>query len=326
MPEVTPQLAKQHAVPQHITAFEFKLIGDLTVKQFLFAGVGVAVAYAAYISDLNFILKWVLILTSATLGLGTAFLPIQDRTLDQWILNFVRAILSPTQRVWRKEPLPPEYLREDYSQFLTSQVLSLTPLQSRQKLAAYLQAAEGGKSQLDLAEEAFVQRLNFEIPVVPGGDVKEVRIEPKPPTITPPSVVAGVIEVEAPEKRKGVLPQIIEETKKEQNIELQERLKTAAPPKPSLEKGVPNIVKGIVKDSRNRFLEGAVVIVKDEGGDPVRALKTNQLGQFAVSTPLENGTYTVEISARGRQFDIIKITADGSVLPPLEFRERYAGS
>lgn len=358
MPEVTPKLSQQHPVPQHIAAFEFKLIGDLTVKQFLFAGVGVAVAYAAYISELNFILKWLLIITSATLGLGTAFLPIQDRTMDQWILNFIRAVLSPTQRIWRKEPLPPEYLREDYAQFLTSQVLSLTPRQSRQKLAAYLEAAEGGMSQLDLAEDAFVQRLNFEIPTTIKDGVQKARIEPaRPPTIAPPSEVAGVIEVKAPEKRRGVLPQIIEETKKDfgrlaelekRNLELQEKLKTAEallktpqpplpakpeppprrepPSEPPREKGVPNIIRGLVRDSRQRFLEGAVVIVKDEGGDPVRALKTNRLGQFTVSTPLENGAYTVEISAQGRQFDIIKITADGSVLPPLEFRERYAGS
>lgn len=328
MPEVTPKLSQQHAVPQHITAFEFKLVGDLTLKQFLFAGVGVAVAYATYISGLNFILKWFLIITTAGLGLGSAFLPIQGRTLDQWILNFIRAVLSPTQRVWRKKPLPPEYLREDYSQFLTSQVLSLTPLQSRQKLATYLKAAEEEKSQLDLAEEEFVQRLNFEVPVT--------RVEPEEKDRPParPAPIEGVVEV-------GTLPRIIAETKREpleqQNRELQERLKAAEarvksrqrrppPTKPPPAKGVPNLIRGTVKDSQNRFLEGAVVIVKDEEGDPVRALKTDRLGQFAISTPLENGDYTVEISMRGRQFDIIKVTANGSVLPPLEFRERYAGS
>jgi hypothetical protein len=88
----------------------------------------------------------------------------------------------------------------------------------------------------------------------------------------------------------------------------------------------PNIIRGVVRDSQNRFLKDAVVLVKDQDGDPVRALKTNALGQFFSTTPIDNGDYAMEISADGRNFDIIKFTAEGKVLEPFEFRERYAGS
>lgn len=412
MPEITPKLSKTHPVPQHIAAFEFKLIGDLTIKQFLFAGVGIAVCYAAWISDLNFFLKWGIIIISAGLGLGTAFFPIQDRTLDQWILNFVLAIFSPTQRIWRKEPLPPEYLREDYSQFLTSQVLSMTPLQSRRKLRQYLKSFEEERPKSEIAEQEFIERLNFDVPlpttveavtesrkeqvergkerlperkelplepklvsevnialeptykiplrrnVTPGRKVRlpaiegTIRLRPEPEKtkplperqISPPKprepireLIKG-IKTETPQR-----PQISELQK--QNLELQARLEQAETqlkslaelkkepaskepyrerlPTPVIDKKIPNLISGVIKDKEGKLLENIVVIIKDQDGDPVRALKTNRLGQFSISTPLENGDYTVEVSSKERYFDIMKVTADGSVLSPLEFRERH---
>jgi hypothetical protein len=60
--------------------------------------------------------------------------------------------------------------------------------------------------------------------------------------------------------------------------------------------------------------------VKDKEGVPVRALKTNRLGQFASSTPLANGVYFVEIEdPRGRYiFDRVQITLNGSIVPAIE--------
>ncbi len=382
MPEITPKLSKTHPVPQHIAAFEFKLIGDLTIKQFLFAGVGIAVCYAAWISELNFLLKWVVILMSAGLGLGTAFFPLQDRTLDQWLLNFIAAIFSPTQRVWRKEPLAPEYLREDYSQFLTSQVLSITPIQSRRRLQQYIETFGGG-TPVEVEEEEFIEGLNFDVPLPAAVEVttgrgeehierskeglperKELPLEPKlasevnialEPTYKVPTeketkhitvlrnitpgrkvrlpTIEGTIRLR-PEPRplpeRKISPPLPREPIKELIKEVAKTPASSIPSVPSrppaptvVDKKIPNLVSGVVKDQEGKLLENIVVIIKDQDGDPVRALKTNRLGQFAISTPLENGDYTVEVSSKERYFDIMKVTADGSVLSPLEFREKH---
>jgi hypothetical protein len=85
---------------------------------------------------------------------------------------------------------------------------------------------------------------------------------------------------------------------------------------------MPNAVSGVVKNKDGKTLEGILVIIKRENGEPVRALKTNILGQFAITTPLSNGTYILEIDKTGatkQKFDIIKITAEGKVIPPLDF-------
>ena len=82
----------------------------------------------------------------------------------------------------------------------------------------------------------------------------------------------------------------------------------------------PNVVVGIVKDPRGNILPNILVEVKDKEGNPVRAFKTNQLGQFASATPLSAATYTLELEDPKQQhrFDVIQIVANNQVLLPIE--------
>lgn len=82
----------------------------------------------------------------------------------------------------------------------------------------------------------------------------------------------------------------------------------------------PNVVAGIVRDSRGNVLPNILVEIKDTNGNPVRAFKTNGLGQFASATALANGTYTIEFEdTRGKhRFEVVQIEAKGEVMLPLE--------
>ncbi len=82
----------------------------------------------------------------------------------------------------------------------------------------------------------------------------------------------------------------------------------------------PNIIVGIVKDSRGNMLPNILVEIKDKDGNPVRAFKTNPLGQFASATPLANASYTIELEDPKKQhaFDVIQVTADGQIMMPIE--------
>lgn len=81
-----------------------------------------------------------------------------------------------------------------------------------------------------------------------------------------------------------------------------------------------NVVTGIIKDNEGGLLPGVLVTVRDKEGVPLRALKTNKLGQFAASTQLPDGVYVVEVEdPRGRFiFDRAQITLNGTVMPALE--------
>ncbi|MCL5003903.1 MAG: carboxypeptidase regulatory-like domain-containing protein [Patescibacteria group bacterium] len=80
-----------------------------------------------------------------------------------------------------------------------------------------------------------------------------------------------------------------------------------------------NVISGYVRAKNGDLIKNAVIIVKDADGSPVRALKTNALGQFAITTVVPNGHYTVEASAPGETFAIMNVDAFGEVLEPLDF-------
>jgi len=85
---------------------------------------------------------------------------------------------------------------------------------------------------------------------------------------------------------------------------------------------IPNIINGLVKDSKGLLLPTVIIIVKDQNGEPVRALKTNKVGQFALSTPVPNGTYTLEVEKEGYEFDIIEIDVNGTIMQPIEIKAK----
>lgn len=85
---------------------------------------------------------------------------------------------------------------------------------------------------------------------------------------------------------------------------------------------IPNVINGIVKDNKGLLLSTVVLIVKDSEGEPVRAFKTNKLGQFALSTPVPNGVYKLELEKEGYDFDIIEVDVNGAIMQPIEIKAK----
>lgn len=88
----------------------------------------------------------------------------------------------------------------------------------------------------------------------------------------------------------------------------------------------PNIINGIVTDSMGNYLEGVIVVTHDKEGLPVRALKTNKLGQFIAATPLPNGIYTITLEKESLNFDVLEVELDGKILPPIKIAAKKGGS
>lgn len=83
---------------------------------------------------------------------------------------------------------------------------------------------------------------------------------------------------------------------------------------------IPNILIGVVKDPRGKILSNVLVEVFDKNDIPVRAFKTNALGQFASATPLPDGKYSIRLEdpLASQEFDTIEITLTGEIFQPLE--------
>jgi len=93
---------EQHPIPQDVSGYRFRLVGDMTLKQFIQLASGIVLAFIFWKLPLPFFFKLPLVAVSAGLGIGMAFVPIEGRPLDQWLVAFFKSIYSPTIYTWQK--------------------------------------------------------------------------------------------------------------------------------------------------------------------------------------------------------------------------------
>jgi hypothetical protein len=146
---------ENHPIPQDITGFEFKLVGDMTVKQFAYVAGGVVSGFIVYASPLLALIKIPLALIFVGIGAAFAFLPIEGRPMDLMIRNFFKAVFSPTQYVYRKMG----------GQLFAQSQTTLSPASkiaeiSEKQLRDFLNALPKKENKLDQKETVFFQSLN----------------------------------------------------------------------------------------------------------------------------------------------------------------------
>ena len=488
---------EQHLVPQHIASFEFKLFGNLTIRQFVTLAIPASVGGIIFFSGVPDIIRYPLSGLFVGFGLLIALVPFGGRPFHKWILAFFKAILSPTQRIWIKEEKIPEFLEVITSIVpVTFQITQNFDEKSREKLLAFLKTLPkaGTQSSLDVSEQLALQNLHLDWrgktaegklppPIVWPSDydltsktsafadsLPQIDHEPttaatakaKPsyqgkPTILPkisphakPYVLSGIesrlsgqqdfkpkshlasetnfateniIPIVTPDMHikllhgigkvrvrklhfappadfdlsklpvrgerqfeiskelmsrfhpsldalyqnpQAVLPKDEEKAQiKTQDTSLgrkyqespteqaktgqtepqprsaqQQDIKNSSFPTSFLQSqdqspailaqmaqmvpltNKPNVISGIVLSSQNTPLAGAILIIRDETGVPVRALKSNRLGQFLSATSLPKGNYQIEIEAENEDFEPVALVLRNEVLIPIQIRAK----
>lgn len=380
---------ENHPIPQDITGFQFKLIGNMTVKQFAYLAAGAIIAWLIYASPLFFILKIILAFVSALLGVSFAFMPIEGRPLDVMVVNFIKAMFNPTQFLYEKTG-GHLYTQASHAK-AEHKKKEEQPKNEAPKINEYLNQMSAKKDQKeDQKEMVFFSNLatmynnptqapnvtpkvalshSFDSvaspqePVAekPSNDSREKAAEQKAmelekelalakqkeSTQTDPALVQQAhlesIALEE-ELRKTIgerdrLEQQLIELHQKLNQQKQNVFTPSVAQAPQQTKNVrvvpqgvgksiglpiapdsPNIVSGIVKDPRENPLPNILVEVKDQDGNPVRAFKTNGVGQFASATALSNGVYTIEFEdpKEENRFDSIQFEANGNIILPIE--------
>lgn len=332
-----------HPIPQNVTTFQFHLVGDMTLKQFIYLAVGSAIAYFLFVflSPIYPIVAWPLIILSAGLGAALAFLPVNSRPLDSWVGAFLKAVYSPTKRVWKKNNQSYKETPLFNSRFITyfaalqpvsSQVPKAAPLLSQPapvSVPTPMPTPDELKKTVDLAKEA--QNLQMKI-IQTERTLSHIRQQSQQPTAAPADYSKQVNQALA--DLQTLVEQASQIKQRIETVGAQEQ-KIQTPPAPITKPVVkiispqkhkdtqialtsfPNVINGIVRDFQGNYMEGVVVVIYDREGLPVRALKTNKLGQFTGSTPLPNGTYKVEMEKEGFTFDVLQIELTGQILSAL---------
>lgn len=405
---------ENHPIPQDITGFQFKLIGNMTVRQFAYLAVGVVLAWICYALPLSLLIRLPFALIFGLSGVAFAFLPIEGRPMDTMISNFVKALLNPTQFIYIKtggEFYSPPIVKTNHTSS-TTQRQQATAL-SGDRLKNFLDSLpKRPKNKLDEKEMVFFQSLAnisstklasvasvspgytpphiFSAAPVKTSDLKKREAEQKPEEKKETQANEPVNSQEEANQdvllgKASVLEQELQKAKEEEKqkaqgsvdfqaahqkvLELENLLNDTVAQKKQLEsqilslqkkldmqgkkiyspsiavpereptenirsipksmgKGVgipnapeyPNVITGIIKDPRSNPLANILVEVKDSDGNPVRAFKTNAIGQFASATPLINGTYTIEFEdpKGANKFDTIQFVAEGNIILPVE--------
>ena len=105
------------------------------------------------------IIKWLLVIFFVGAGLCFAFIPLGDRGLDVWIVNFLRAMFLPNQFVYRKQEEVPNVFLYQNLDVLRSELITLTPTSSRRKIEAYLEQQEAPTDKLDFDEKSYIIKV-----------------------------------------------------------------------------------------------------------------------------------------------------------------------
>lgn len=416
---------EQYPVPQNVTTFQFRLIGDMTIKQFGYLAGGAVLAYIFYKLPLPFFFTWPAATFFALLGVGFAFVPIEERPMDIWVFSFFKSIYNPTQYVWQQtlRHTPPVNSPHPTPPTLEAAAPKLSPGQPTHQptKASHVSSLEAigrlfnpapptNKNAQSSAPaphprlivnalpprmwllELFAQWFSSRPPrphvarlptTPPIPSVVGVHTEPmlQPDTVPPIKATMAVpleqklenlqkelatksiTEARVIELQKQLTELVAERSTMEKEMaDLRKNLTHASQPSPlahtmhpptlqpaglrpmptttlstqpsvrlinqdaAVKAGLPrlttfpNIVTGIIKDNQGGLLPGVLITIRDKDDVPLRALKTNKLGQFAASTQLPNGTYLVEIEDPRERFvfDRVQVTLGGRVAPALE--------
>lgn len=328
-------MEEQHPIPQQISSYQFKLVGDMSLKQFFQVGGGAIIALLFYASNINPLFKWPLVIGSFLLGIALAFFPVQDRPLTTWILAFFKSIYSPTVYNWQNSGSTIAY-------FQTEPIAGpITPPLPKPTLKTNMLPPEPVKdvvvtedvTKLDKKEEEMLNKISQQFSIgetgytnqpIPAGDVsatqslrdRDVHVpEAQKPTVnaTEKPIQEAVYTNAATNYASGssIRPMNgsqISSFKKATFVP------EAAPPNPPTQ---PNIVVGQVTDMNGAIVENAILEIRDEFGRSVRALRTNKLGHFMIVTPLANGKYQMLIEKEGFDFTPITFETNGTIIPPI---------
>lgn len=389
---------QEHPIPQDITNYRFHIIGSMTLKQFGEVLLGVIIAVLFYNTNLTVIIKWPLIILSVGMGFAAAFVPIEERPLDHWIITFIRVLYKPTKFFWKREPKIPEpFLFEpDQSKKKEEPTLDLSPAK-RERIKEYLGAIPEDNSrrveysaaeltrmqgilssfqEVKVEKSVFTEKTQLKPQFKPRIDVrvrkmrkpkqseeiifeslgddtmpllmqvpKEEETQLKKPRkqtkkiILRSDQVAHDIEVPEAENirhragKKGEESEVdfpIQDLSNKTFVESQAHVHDSViaqddasynsdlpfPIRPT----EPNKVVGMVLSQNNDLLTNAIVEIQTPEGNIARAVKSNALGQFFITTALKKGDYNVVVEKKGYQFEPKHLVIDDSIIPPMEIR------
>lgn len=330
---------KQHPIPQDITGYKFHLIGSMTLKQFAELAAGAIIALIVYKSNLIAIVKWPIFIFIIILSVMIAFVPIEERPLDFWIITFFKNLWKPTKFFWKKTPKIPEFFNykpgENQNYDATPDV-NYSPAR-KERIQEYLKSIPSNDEELDEWDLNYNQRADellasFDHIRIKAKNISvqhEVSID-KPQLKTRVRKLKSLKEIQKKQMQnlepqtQNFEPQIMSkanenqsslETKKankQENI-----LEKSSQDKVETEQS--NQLRGVVSSTDGAPVNNALIEVFAVNQDQaLRISKSNTNGEFYIKTALPNGEYEIKTEAETLAFSPISIRLTGRLVPTIK--------
>ena len=307
---------EQHPIPQQISSYEFKLVGEMTLKQFAKAAGGIIIAILIYKTKLLAIFKWPLMFISGGLGLALAFIPFEDRPLETWIVSFLKSIYAPTIYTYKKKnenwlDLSGVKKNDEEETDQLYENKNANTLFKSDKRTVSNTGISVAKSYSKPEENKEEKTETFKIASTKKKEEKEVK-----PTAEVVEKKEEVTPKETGEKNDTSRGEPVDLNLKREKLEATGKAVFGSIPMPD-RPDIPNVIVGMATTNEGKIIDGVIVEIQDEQGNPVRVIKTNALGQFKISTPLASGRYLLIAEKEGHTFDRVNIDLAGKIVDPI---------
>jgi len=268
---------EQHPIPRQITSFEFKLIGFMTLRQFIYLVVSIPLGFLVFRAFPIPIINIGLGLICVAAGFAFAFVPVNDRPLDVWIKNFLNRLRSATQYVYHKENAPIYFLNQLF--FVSDPHQVFAHIESQEKLSQYLAQTAAKNPAVDASHTARKQVI---------GKILNTPQQPLTPQVQPgvsPTMLPAVglpPHQEAPKK-----PSLVGVVRNNKKIPLPGLLIYIKDPMGKTVRLLKTNPHGIFATYSNLPASSYSFEVKDPKGGFVFDTMKMQIGQEGVQKPLE---------------------------------------
>lgn len=285
----------------------------MTLKQFFKAGAGIGIALLINTTKMYGLIRWPIMIGVASTGLAFAFMPFRDRPLEYWITAFFKAIFVPTiylyQRGKKDDSLEVKLVdktiakKKDTEEVMDGKVRLIN---EKGKIKDFINSLPSVKLSIKIKESPTADKIAKDRAAKKGvGDVPEdvelIDIDGKPTEIKVDDWRDKKANLGLKTEKLGATGQAV----------------FGQIPMPDIP-DVPNLIVGMATDKTGKIIEGVIVEIQDEHGNPTRVLKTNQLGQFKIASPLQNGKYLLIAEKAGHNFDRINLELTGKIVKPIK--------
>lgn len=320
---------QQHPIPQNVTSYQFRLVGDMTLKQFLQLAAGIVIGLVIYATPFlpssNGLSSLSLLVLALPLPLSCSgpTLGSMDCCLYPLHLRSHHLCLAKTQQPTTISK--PSSHHHHHSSSTTLSPTSPSPTVTQPQTSK-------------IERPNLVPQIHTLTRATPPTPVSTPPSQPEPLIATSQDIKKSAKRICLATKTNYYHSTISSKHQSSINTTPSEPAPTTStatasntPTQPGTSASfstdlpipstpqTPNTIVGMTLSPQGKILESVIVEIL-KSGQTIRATKSNKLGQFLFAKPLDNGIFQITADKDGFTFPRFDLKLDGQIIPPIKLQ------